>query len=414
MKTRLKKLQEERAAYALRMKQIVTKASEEKRGLDETESKDWDELSAKVEDLDGQIETIERALSLEVEERSEHDPLNPENNPDNGENRGEILTDEQRHNQAFQNWYRSHTDYDLMTAEDRSLMMERRAQSTGTDSAGGYTVPEGFVNAIESAMLGYGGLMNHVDIMPTDTGQDLPFPTDNDTGQEGEIVGENAAVSEQDVAFGVMMLKAYKYSSKLIRVPVELLQDSAFNMDNYLSGKLAERLWRVMSRHIAVGTGTNQPNGIVTAAPLGATAAAVGAIALDDMTDLKHSVDIAYREGGRGKWGFNDQTLKLIKQLKDSQGLPLWQPRIDQDSPATFDGDQYVIDNAIAQVGTGNRSVIYGDLKKYKFRQVKGVTMLKLVERYAEFHQVGFLGFMRADGDLLDAGTGPVKHLVHP
>ena len=210
--------------------------------------------------------------------------------------------------------------------------------------------------------------------------------------------------------FGELVLGAYKYTSKIIRVSVELLQDSAFNMEQYIGGKFGERLGRATAAHYATGTGTGQPNGLMTAATAGVTAASATAITYLEMLDLKHSVDPAYRVSPM--WLFNDSTLKALKQLVDLDGRPLWSPAIAADAPATFDGDPYQIDQGIDSIATGNRTVAYGDMSKYLIRDVLGMQMVTLRERYADFHQAGFIAFMRTDADLLDAGTNPIKYLV--
>jgi HK97 family phage major capsid protein len=186
------------------------------------------------------------------------------------------------------------------------------------------------------------------------------------------------------------------------------MQDSAFNLDQYIAGRFAERLGRITSTHYATGTGSGQPNGLVTASTLGTTAAAVAAITYNEMLDLKHSVDPAYR--GNAKWVFNDSTLKALKQLQDSNGLPLWSPNVATDAPAMLDNDPYIIDQGMPSLATGNKTVLYGDIAKYHIRDVRGFSMVRLVERYADFDQVGFIAFMRTDADLLD--TAAVKHLI--
>jgi HK97 family phage major capsid protein len=100
--------------------------------------------------------------------------------------------------------------------------------------------------------------------------------------------------------------------------------------------------------------------------------------------------------------------------LLDGNDRPIWQPGVSVGAPDTIDGDRYFVDQGIANIGTGARSVVYGDIGKYIIRDVMGISMARLVERYAEFHQVGFVAILRTDADLLDAGTGPVKALIHP
>lgn len=300
-----------------------------------------------------------------------------------------------------------------MTPEQRAAaLVERRAQSTST-TAGGYTIAEDFSYALEVAMLAYGGTLQVATVMRTDTGAALPWPTLNDTTNEGVLLAENTQETEQALVFAVKQLDAYKYSSRIVLASVEILQDSAFDFNGVVATALGERLGRILNRHLTVGTGSGQPNGIVTASAAGATAAASGAIAFNDLVDLEHSVDPAYRTGAR--FMLHDTTLKLIKQLKDSQNRPLWLPGLAVREPDTILGYPYTVNQHMATaLSTLGKAMIFGRLDKYVARIVREITLLRLVERYADYLQVGFIAFMRADGELIDAGTNPVKHLVMP
>ena len=145
---------------------------------------------------------------------------------------------------------------------------------------------------------------------------------------------------------------------------------------------------------------------------LEATAAGATAITYQDFLDLEHTVDPAYRLGGVGRFLFNDQTLKSVKSLTDSEGRPLWLPSIADAAPATILGLGYTIDQGMPDIATTASSVVFGDLSAYMIRDVKALEMLRLSERYADYHQVAFLGFLRTDAALLDAGA--VAKLTHP
>lgn len=289
---------------------------------------------------------------------------------------------------------------------------EKRAQSL-TGSEGGFTVPEDFWRALEVSLLEFGGMRQAATVIRTDSGADLPIPTTNDTSNKGVILAENAAVAEQDVVFGQIVLQAYKYSSKMIRVSVELLQDSAFNLAELLGRMLGERIGRITNDHFTTGTGSSQPNGVVTASGLGKTGASgqTTTVIYDDLVDLQHSVDPAYRANAR--WMFHDLTLAAIKKLKDLDGRPLWVPGLAVREPDRILGDPYIINQSMAQMAASAKSIIYGALGKYFIRDVREVTLVRLDERFADFHQVAFLAFSRHDGDLIDAGTDPVKHYIN-
>ncbi len=289
---------------------------------------------------------------------------------------------------------------------------EERAQSIATATKGPELIPEGFWPALEVARLAHGGVRRVCTVIRTNRGNKIPYPTMNDTTNKGELLGENTTVNAQDVAFAAVELDAYKYSSKIVLVPVELMVDSEFEMGGILGEALGTRLERIVNEHATTGTGSSQPNGIVTASTVGVTAASATAIAWSELLDLKHSVGVAYRMPGMSKWMFNDSTLLALKKLVDGDNRPLWQAGVAVGDPDRVDGDEYVINQDMASIATGNRSVLYGAMSKYFLRDVRGMRLIVLRERYADADQVGFLAWSRHDGDLIDAGTNPVKCLV--
>jgi HK97 family phage major capsid protein len=276
--------------------------------------------------------------------------------------------------------------------------------------AGGFTVPDEMMGPFEAAMLQWGGMRQVATILTTATGSDFPMPNANDTGQVGAIVGENVQVAEQDVTFTQLVLGSYKYSSKMIRVSVELLQDSAINLPAFLGEALGTRIGRITNTHFTVGTGTSQPRGIVTAAAnSGVTGGTPLKLTYPEIMTLKHSVDPAYR--ANATFMMHDATLLKMKTMVDSQNRPIWMPSVIAGEPATFDGTPYVINQDMPSA-VSTKGLIYGDLSKYLIRDVRGITLLRLDERFADYHQVAFLAFARYDGDLRDAGTNPVKYLT--
>jgi len=298
-----------------------------------------------------------------------------------------------------------------LSADERAVALPRiqAAQSVGTNTAGGYTVPAGFYNQLEDAQKAYGGMIEAGFVIDTETGNALPIPTDNDTSQSGAILTENTQVSAQDVTFGSVNLGAYTYTSKLVLVSNQLLQDSAFDLNGFLSDKLGTRIARAINTHFTTGTGSSQPSGIATGGTLGKTGTTgqTTSVIYADLVDLQHSVDPAYRKNA--KWMMADSSLKVIKKLVDSQGRPLWLPGLASREPDTILGQEYVVNQDVAAMAANAKSIFFGDFKKYFIRRVKGTQVLRLTERYADFNQTGFLAFQRWDGVLVDAGTNPVK-----
>ena len=316
---------------------------------------------------------------------------------------------------------------------------EKRDMGIGTLTLGGDFVPKGFVYEVEEAMKYYGPMLETSEIMDTATGQPLPYPTDNDTTVSGEIVGEGKQVSAADVVIGVVNFGAIKFSTKMIKLSIELAQDSAFDMESYLKKKMAIRLGRIYNTKFTLGNGTsatpNEPVGIVTAviAACGAPNATPGqnygiplvasgsstntggaetgatSIGSQDLDNLEHTVDPLYRPGAG--YMLHDQSLRAVKVLLDKFGRPLWKPGVASGDPDTINSYPYHINNDMAKIATGQVTVLFGQLDKYVIRRVKELGIVVLRERFADYGQFGFIGFSRADGQLLDAGTHPICYL---
>lgn len=310
-------------------------------------------------------------------------------------------------------------------AEIREWEIEQRAQ-TITTTGGGYTIPDEMMQSLEKALLWFGGMRQVATIIRTDTGADMPIPTANDTAQSGVILDINTQVANQDVTFGQLVMKAWKYSSKQVLVPVELMMDSAVNLPQMLGEMLGERIGRIQNTHYTTGAGTTLPFGITVQATSGLapTGSVAGGFTYSHLVDTEHSVDISYRRQGAA-WMMNDVVVARFKKLLDTTGRPIWQPYFESGmnsspaggapgSPGTLLGYPVVINNDMSTATTnGTRAVLFGALQKYIIRDVVGVTLLRLDERYADFHQVAFLAFARSDGNLLNAGTNPVKFLSY-
>ena len=287
---------------------------------------------------------------------------------------------------------------------------EMRAQAVGTDSAGGYIVPEGFSGEIDRAMAAWGPMWdaNIVRELNTTSGNPLPWPTLDDTANTGELKAENAAVTDDgsDATFGVKTFGAYVYSTKMLKVPMELLADSAFDFEGLINDLFAERLGRLANSVLTTGDGSSKPQGIVAGAAVGKTAAGAAAVTADEIIDTLHSVDPAYRSSPKCRWQFNDSTLSYIRKLKDGQGNYLWQMGdVRTGEPDTLLAHPYSINQAMADIGTGNKPILFGDHSRYVVRKVKGFTVLTLRERYAEYFQIGMVGFKRFDGALLNSAA---------
>ena len=299
--------------------------------------------------------------------------------------------------------------------ERKDIFAEIRALSVGTDALGGYTVPDEMLAQIELAKLQYGGIFrSRAFVLETSNGRSISLPTANDTGNTGQLLAESAADAvDEDPAFGTKTLDAYMFSSKIVKISIELIQDSIVQMETIIGNMLGERIGRAQSNYFTTGTGSSQPNGVVTASALGKTGASGQTTALiaADLIDLKHAVDIAYRDNA--EYMMNDSTLKAIKLLVDDNSRPLWSSGLASREPATIDGDPYVINNSMAVMAASAKSVLYGDFSKFWIRNVKGIELFRFSELYMVNRQIGLVAFQRADSEELNAGTNPIKHYIN-
>lgn len=289
---------------------------------------------------------------------------------------------------------------------------EVRSQSVLNPTAGGYTVPNEFVRNLESAMLWYGGIAGAATVLRTAGNGDVTIPTSNDTSNTGAIIAENAQDTNQDVSFAAITMRAYKYTSKMIFVSRELMQDSAFNMSAFLAERLGERLGRIKNTDLTTGSGASKPTGVVTASTLGVTAASATAFTADEVLGLIHSVDPAYRQLGCS-FMMNDAVLLMLRKLKDGNGQYLFNPTTST-GPANIWGFPYIVNNDMDAVpASGDKSILFGAFSKYLIREVAEVTVRRSEHFKFDYDQEAFVANIRFDGNLLDAGVAPVKHLVH-
>lgn len=285
---------------------------------------------------------------------------------------------------------------------------ELRAQGVATGAGGGFLVPEAFRNKFQETLKAFGGVREVSEVIETESGATLPWPGNDDTGNKGAILGENVQVTEQDFVLTENELGAFMYTSKLVRVSFQLLQDDAYDLEGRLARKLGERIGRIHNEHFTTGTGTGQPEGVQTNAVVGKTGAAgqTTSITFEDFIDLAHSVDPAYRAGGRGRFMLHDLSVAKARKLKSTDGVPLWQPSLQAGVPDALFGYPYTVNNDMPVMAASAKSVLFGDFfAGYVIRDVRGFTLLRLDERYADFLQVGFLGFQRADAQPQDASA---------
>lgn len=371
----------------------------------EEQRKQWNDAKTQLQLLDEQIAREEELRNIDqtfVDDNDEQQRRN-DGSPEAQQN--------ERRAAVFDSFLRR--GLGEMSSEERTALRELRAQGTTPDAQGGYTVPTQMLNKIVEAMKAYGGIASVAQILNTSTGQDITWSTSDGTAEEGELLAENSAASEGDVSFGTAILGAKKLSSKIIRVSNELLQDSGVDIEAYLSGRIAQRIGRGEAKYLVQGTGAGnplQPKGLVASVTGTVSAASATTFTWKEMNNLKHALDPAYRNGPKFRWAFNDATLKVIEEMEDGQGRPLWLPSIAGGAPSTVLQVPYVVDQAIDDIAAGKKFIFCGDFDRFILRRITYMTLKRLVERYAEYDQTAFLAFHRFDCVLEDVGA--IKALV--
>ena len=392
---KLKALKEKRASIYTSIDEL--RQATDGREMTAEEQQRWDTMLSDYDKADKAVEAEERFVDIQ-RKQAEQEVAKRDFYI------GDLLGEQYR--KAF-------ADYILngasgISPESRATI-EQRAGIAGL--AGGVTIPTALASEIEIALKTYGGMFEAGTIINTSHGGDLIMPTINDTSAKATIVSEYDQSTKRAPSFGSVTLKAYTYRTPIIPVSQTLIQDSAFNLDAVLTSLLGDSFSRGVNEQLTTGDGTGKPTGIVTAATACTTQAAATSIKLDDIIDLIKSVNSAYARNG--KFMFNRNTLWELAKIKDQTGRYIWQDSARDGTPATLFGKQYILNDDMADIGAGNASVLFGDLSKYKIRMVKSFSVIRLNELLAEYLSIGLFGFARVDGNLLDAGTHPVKKLVH-
>lgn len=401
----IQELRERRTALATNLHTLLDKNPGDK-WTPELQNQ-YDTAMAEIETIDAEAKRIQNVLDAiadgaqvdgirNVVERTAHDKKQP------------------AHLAAFNKLMREGER--ALTQEDWSTL--RNTMSVGTTTQGGFTVPTEVATAVADALKAFGGMRACAEVFRTEKGNDINFPTSDGTSETGELIGENTTATGADPSFNVVTLKTYKFSSKVVAVPFELLQDSSIDMEAFIRNRLVTRLGRITNTKFTVGTGTGEPNGIVTAASSGkvGTTGQTLTVIFDDLVDLIHSVDPAYRALGNCKFMMNDASLKVIRKLKDSQGRPIFMPGYDglgQAMPDTILGYPVVINQDIAVMAANAKSILFGDFTFYKIRDAMDMQMFRFDDSaYIKLGQIGFLAWMRSGGNFVDVGGG-VKYYAN-
>lgn len=397
------------------MKDASKPAADEGRAMNAEELEAYDKYDVESKALEESITRVQRELEIEKAHAAEGatESVNVKSTKDLPEDEKELQNIYRR---AFWLKMLKRTD-DWTDVERKAFRHVNKAQST-TDAAGGYTIPTGFSNILEIAMKFFGPMLEAGTVFDPGTGgNDFEWPTLNDTTNTGKLLAEagNATTDANDLVFDQVIFNAYKFSSDLLRFSAEIDQDSAFSFETIIAEALAERIGRVTNTFFTTGTGSSQPEGVVTGASQGVIGAGnlASEITRDNLVDLQHSVDRSYRIGPKVGYMFHDTTLAAFKKLafSSSDARPLWVPSMRDGEPATLEGFRYWVNNDIAEGAASAKSVLFGNFDKFKIRKAGGPRLKTSDDIYIATDQSAIVMFQRYDSKLLDGGGGAIKYL---
>lgn len=387
---------------------IATRA-QEIRTLVENKNSEWkpehqtayDAGMAEIDDLKAQATRIEASLAADADAAQDH------RIDEAAARRGAATGATNRQTELYAKFLRG-GEKAITSDEWREI---RATMSTTTPAEGGYSVQSEVASRLIDSLKAFGGMREASTVLRTAMGNDMSFPTSDGTSEVGELIAQNTTATAADPTFGTVALTTYKFSSKIVAVPFELLQDSEIDIASFVEKRLVQRLGRVTNTFFTTGTGTSQPRGVVTGAGSGkvGTTGQTLTVIVDDLIDLVHSVDPAYRQGGTCRFMMNDSSLKVIRKIKDTGGRPIFLPGYDGLGKAMGDsvlGYDVTINQDVAVMAANAKSILFGDFSLYTIRDVMAAQLFRFEDSaYAKLGQVGFLMWMRAGGNLLDAGA---------
>lgn len=386
----------------------------EDRDLTSDEQEKFDKAFEDVERFDRQLKQQEKLANLE-----DYSDIDGGQRAAFG---GAEVPEKPRSEEEVQRLYAEVLERNMIRAEgrvDRNQFMKlvpkelRVAQNVGTPADGGYLVPEEWQSRIIESMKYYGPMLQAGRIFNTSTGAEMHLPTHDATSEKGAIIGEDIQDTIAKTALSEVKFGSFMYTSKIIPITIELLQDAAYDVVGLVRDTCASRIGRILNEHLTDGVGTTTPFGVATKSTDSAITLTANTITADKLVDLEHTVDILYRQSPSTAFMFHDSTLAAIKKLSygTSDDRPLWLPSIRVGEPDRILGYRYWVNNDMDDLGTAsNKAVLFGDFSKYEIRRVLGMTLRRSDEFYWDARKVAFNMIARFDANLVD--TAAIKYMA--
>ena len=389
---------QERGKVVKQMQDMLNAAETEGRDLTAEESAKFDELDKTQDSLKQQADRIHKAqlADKELEDFYHNSPVRiiPDNAAGGDDERGPYA------NKAYGNAFDKYARVGKAALDGGYL----NALQVGTDSEGGYIVPEEFETQLVEALQDINEVRVWANVISTAGDRNIPVESTLGTAA---WTAEEAAYSESDAAFGQVVLNAYKLTT-IIKVSEELLQDAFFDLQGYLARNFGKRFGLAEETAFVNGSGSGQPTGMIDGSQAGVTAAGAAAITADELIELYHSLKRPYRKNA--VFIMKDSTVELIRKLKDGDSQYLWQPGLQAGQPDRLLGRPLISSDGMEAATTGLKSVLFCDPSYYTIADRSNMVLQRLNELYAANGQVGFRMFKRTDGKVTLAEA--FKHLV--
>lgn len=381
--SKITELRQKRAALWEKTKNFLDNAKRDGDVLSADDVATYEKMEADIVSLGKEIDILERQSEMEKQLNA------PVNSPILGT--PAVGTDiktgraSNEYKNAFWKAMRNKNSYEVFDA-----------LQIGTDSEGGYLVPDEFESTLVDK-LSEENIIRGLATVITSSNGDKKIPVVASHGT-AEWIDEGGEYKESDDVFGNVILGAHKLST-IIKVSEELLNDSAFNIETYIAQEFARRLGAAEEDAFINGDGKGKPTGLLTSGENGVTSASATAITADEIIDLYHSLRTPYRKNAN--FITNDSTIKAIRKLKDTNGQYLWQPGLQAGQPDTILNRPIQTSSYMPEIGSDNKIMLFGDLSYYWISDRQGRTFQRLNELFAKNGQVGFRVFQRLDGKLI-------------
>jgi HK97 family phage major capsid protein len=351
----------------------------------------WDKFNADFDGLQRQIDREELTLKREKDRRAAQEAaILDEKKGDTRDQKGD------QYKRAFDHYIR--TKGSEISFADLQARAATAPQNITTSADGGYLVPDQYWRQLQAPLLEEGFMRSEAKLIQTASGTlTIPKVASHGAAQWGTESGTKTETKDQFETATMSAHKAYR----VMTATEEMLNDGFFDLASYIFTELGRSIGQLIETSYVVGTNSGQPNGIFTAATTGVTAASATAITSDELIDLEHSITPAYRRNA--KFVMKDATLKLVRKLKDGNQNYIWQRSLESGTPSTLLGYPVRISADAPAATTGLDPILFGDIRRaYWIADRVGLSLQRLDELYALSGEVGFIGTLRTDGEMID------------